>query len=774
MMLIKSLKTFFNHFAKNKLYGAITILGFSFSLMFVILLGTYIHKEYSVDDFQVNKDRIFRLTNEERSFFAPPFGILLKDKYPQIESFTRIYKEEGIASARPEEKMKINYMFADSTFFKMFSFKLIKGTPLTASSTMMSIVLSKSYALKLYGKLPDIGQIIRINGMRDYTISGIMDDIPDNTHFAKVDAIVDFPSLISLWKWKNMDTNYGVNSFGLYIMEKPGTDITSRAPEILKLFKNVSSLYKRGYAKEVKFEPLTDIYFSNSFSPSIRQNSKKLLTVLSSIVAMILFLSMLNYINLTIAQSGQRSMEMAVKKVMGIKEGKLIGQYIIESTLVTFISFLLALILSFVFEPIFNSILNTHINLLHSINSGFILQSLLFVFLIGVVSGGIPAISIANFNLNAVLKGSFRMKNKGVYFKSLIAFQYIIIIALIISSVFIQKQTSYLQNYDLGFNKSNILSINNKDIHSNQNNAFKELLNSIPGVEHVCLVSGSPLDGGSNNSFMYKDKPLSFQTFKVDTSYFHMMGMEVIPTGVAYSDSIMWLNEQAVKELELTDLPISAKFYNKEFPVYGIVRNFNFQDLRHKIRAANFMLFGKHEYAESILIKISSKNTIQTVNRIKKAYSDFTNGTPIDISFMDEAINKWYEQEERIGKMLDYLTVLTIIISVMGLFAMSLFYVQQRTKEIGIRKVNGAKISEVMLMLNKTFVYWVAFSFIIATPIVWYAIHTWLENFAYKINMDWWVFAAGGAIALGIALLTVSWQSWKAATSNPVEALRNE
>ncbi len=770
----KNLKTFYKHFTKNKLFGAITILGFSFSLMFVILLGTYIHKEYSVDDFHTNKDRIFRLTHDDYSIYAPPFGQLLKTNYPEIECYTRVFERENTASVKSDEKYNMDFLMVDSTFFKMFSFNLIKGNAETALKDKMSIVLTESYAQKLFGRIPNIGETVMMDDKFEYTIGGIMEDIPDNTHFAKKDALVNFLSLAELWHWKNMESDYDNNSFGLYIMLKPNTEISSKSEEILKLFKEKSWLYERGYANDVSFEPLTDIYFSKSYSVGIRQNSKNLLSVLSAIVALILFLAILNYVNLTIAQSGLRSKELAVKKVMGIRKRNLIGQYVYESILVTALSFIIALIASLFFAPFFNSTLDTNINLIHTFNGTFILYSLLLIVVVGGVSGFIPALSISNFNLIAILKGTYRMKNKGVHFKLLISFQYIIIIALIISSIFIKKQTDYLQNFDLGFNQTNILSIDNNGIGGKHKEAFKDKLSSIPGVEHVCFVAGSPLDGGNNNSFKYKDKNLSFQTFKVDTSYFRMMDMKVVPTGVAYSDSVLWLNEEAVKQLELPTLPLSAKFKNSELPVYGVVKDFHFRNLRQKIGAANFSLLAKDEYAWSILVKISATNKFNTLNQIKKAYSDFTNGIPCKLTFMDEAINKWYEQEERTGRMVNYLTILTIIISVMGLFAMSLFYVQQRTKEIGIRKVNGAKIGELMLMLNQTFVYWVVFAYIIATPIAWFAIHKWLESFAYKTAMDWWVFAFGGLIALGIALLTVSWQSWKAATSNPSDALRNE
>jgi len=744
--------------------------------MFVILLSFYIKQEYSNDTFHVNKDRIYRLSHESYAGFAPPTGQLLMDKFPEMEAFTRVFKREGFASAKSDEKQEINYLLVDSTFFKMFSFHLVAGNPETALMRN-SIVLSKSYALKLFGRLPELGGIVKIDDRVDYKVGGIMDDMPPNTHFQKVDALVDFPSLAALCGIPPGNTQlmstYGNNSFGLYVMAKKNANLPAKAPDILKLFNDVNWMYKKKYAKEVAFEPLTEVYFSSSYSPGIKQNSKILLKVLSAIVTLILFLSILNYINLTIAQSGSRSKEIAIKKLMGSKKQEIVIQSIYESVLLTLFSFIIAFTLCFLAEPVLNYLLNTNLQLRNSLNWQFIGLSASAAIIIGIFSGLIPALTISNFNPLEVVKGAFRMKIKTSYSKALIAFQYLIIVVLVISTLFIIKQTNYLKNLDLGFTQNNILSITNT-ISNEQRQTFKSILESIPGVEHVCYVRGNPVDGGNNNSFDYQGKPMSFQTFTVDTSFFRMMGMEMKPTGAAFSPDAVLLNETAVKEMGLSENPTSVKFYGKEVPVYGVVKDFHSRNVRQKIGPAYFQLMQPKIYAWSILVKISDSNTFRTVEQIKTEYHKFTHGLPIEMSFFDETINQWYAQEQRLGKILKYFTILTIIISIMGLFGMSLYYSQQRTKEIGIRKVNGAKISEVLTMLNRDFVRWVVIAFVMACPIAYYAMNRWLQNFAYKTELSWWIFALAGFIALGIALLTVSWQSWKAATRNPVEALRYE
>ena len=769
---MKNTRIFIKYLTQNKVYTLITIFGFSVSLMFVILLSFYTKQEYSNDAFHVNKDRIYRLAHDSYSGFAPPTGQLLMDKFPEMEAFTRVFKSDGSASVKTDDKQKIDYLLVDSTFFKMFSFHLAAGNPENALMRN-SIVLSKSYAFKLFGRMPELGEVVQINGRVDYKLGGIMDDMPPNTHFQKVDALVDFPSLAVQWSSPQLMSTYDNNSFGLYVMAKKNANLTAKAPDILKLFNDVNWMYKKKYAQEVVFEPLQDVYFSSSYSPGIKQNSKILLKVLSAIITLILFLSILNYINLTVAQSGTRSKEIAIKKLMGSKKQEIVIQSICESILLTLFSFVIAFILCFLTEPVFNYLLNTNLQLRNSLSWQFIGLSVSAAIVLGIFSGLIPALTISNFNPLEVVKGAFRMKIKASYSKALIAFQYLIIVVLVISTLFIVKQTKYLRNLDLGFRQDNILSITNT-ISNEQKETFKSILEAIPGVEHVCYVCGNPVDGGNNNSFDYQGKSMSFQTFIVDTTFFRMMGMKMKLTGTAFSQNAVLLNETAFKEMELPENPTSVKIYGKEAPVYGIVKDFHFKNLREKVGPAYFQLMQPKTYAWSILVKISDSNTLRTVEKIKTEYHKFTHGLPLEMRFFDEAINRWYAQEERLGKILKYFTVLTIIISIMGLFGMSLYYSQQKTKEIGIRKVNGAKISEVLIMLNEDFVRWVMIAFIMACPIAYYAMNRWLQNFAYKTELSWWVFVLSGLLALGIALLTVSWQSWKAATRNPVEALRYE
>ncbi len=773
-MLLKNLKTFIKNLQRNKLYAFITIFGFAISLMFVILLGVYIQNELSVDKFHSKKDRLYRLAHGEDSGFACPSGDLLMQKFPDIENYTRLYEIESFAEVQGSKKVKIKCLLVDSSFFNMFDFKLLKGNADNALKDKQSIVLSRAYALKLFGKIPELGSLIKINGNMDYKLTAIMEDMPDNTHFQQVDCFIDFPSLATMWGSPKLLTTYNNNSFSLYLLAKPNTNLQAKTNAMIEEFKKVNWMYQNGAKRTLEIEPITDSYFSKAFGVGIKRNSKQRIQVLSAIVLLILLLSIINYINLTISQAGFRSKETAIRKLLGGKKWAFVAQYISESIILCWLAMGIAIVLGILAEPIVNNLLDTKLNLQSHLSAGYIFIAILFSGIIGILSGILPALKISSFDPIAVVKGTFRMKEKRIYSQILVSFQYTLIIGLLSVSFLISKQTRYLQTFDVGFNKENVISLS-YSLENSQRESFKSEILKLSGVEHLCYVAGSPIDGGNNQSFTYKGNMLSFQSFHVDTSFYRMMDLDLKLTGVAYSEDAWIINEEGVKALGLPENPTSFKFEYEgaeEIPIYGVVKNFHFSDLHSKVGPAFFPV--KVRGVWNILIKLNGKNTVETIDKIKSIYANFTKGIPLDIVFFDKKIEQWYSQEEKLGKIIFYFTLLTIVISVMGLFAISLYYVQQKTKEIGIRKINGATIMEILKMLNIKFVTWVLISFVIATPIAYYAMTKWLENFAYKTALSWWIFALAGLSALAIAMLTVSWQSWRAASRNPVEALRYE
>ena len=766
------LKAYLRHLSRNKMYTSVTILGFALSLTFVLLLGVYIQNELSVDDFHTNKDRIYRLENETVDFSAP-IATNLKQEYAEIEDFTRVLNSSGRISKPDGQKVKFDFLGVDPGFFNMFSFPLLQGEVSDALQTEDGIVLSKTMALRLFGSMDAVGKSIFINTDHKFTVTGVMEDFPETTHFIKQDALVNLKAFKKLWGFENIMEEYGFCSMSIYLMAKPNTDLPAKAPQILKNFNENFWLYQEGWASTVEFTPLKDLYFSTKAGSGTQSSSKTLIMVLSVIVFIILLLAVGNYINLTIAQATFRGKEVAMKKLLGGSKKQLISQLVMESMVLCFVAVLLAFLLAKLLEPLLNSLLDTQLNLNQALSPINIMIGMGALLLVGLISGIVPAFKISNFKPIEVVRGELRAKTKSVYAKAFITFQYTVAIALLACSWIILKQTDYLRSKDLGFNKDNVVHVEYLGNMNQKKDVRNELL-KIPGVQEVSIMWQSPLSGGSNQTFNYNGKSLSFQEFAADSAFYNVFDIKVIPTDVAYTTNGVYLNEAAIKALELTDNPVSFKMDGNEVPILGIVRDFNFKQLRDNIGPLMIRQQTSGVFADNVFLKLDARGALQTIEQIKSTYSTIVGDVEFDVQFVDETIDQWYKKEERTGKIIGYFTFLAVIISSMGILAMATFYMQQRKKEIGVRKVNGATIAKVMALLNRDFVKWVALAFLIAVPISWYAMHQWLEGFAYKTSMNWWVFLFAGGVTMLVALLTVSWQSWRAASANPVDALRNE
>ena len=757
---------------KNKLYTTVTIFGFAISLTFIILLSVYIGNELSVDNFHVNSDRVYRLENESVDF-SPPIAEDLKNSIPEIEDFTRVLDSDGRINISDGQKLKISYLGVDASFFDIFSFPLAHGKADEVLQTANSIVLSKSMAMKLFGTIDVVGNTVFLDTSHKFTITGVMDDFPENTHFTYQDALVNLMAFKELWGFENIMQEYGFASLSIYLLAKENTDLPAKASLILEKFKKDYWLYSEGWATTVELTPLKDLYFSTKVGNGTKSNSKTLVTILSFIVLLILLLAVGNYVNLTIAQATFRGKEVAIKKLLGSSKRQLFLQFIRESVLLCLIAVLLSFLLVKLIEPVFDVLLHTRLQLNDKITPLNLGSFILLFALIGILSGILPALKIAGFRPIEVVKGTFRTKVKSIYGKAFITFQYTVAISLLACSWIIMKQTDFLKNQDLGFQKDNIVHMEYLG-STDKKETIKNALLQIPGVEDVTITWQSPLSGGSNQTFESNGKSVSFQEFAVDSSFFHVFDMNVKPSDVAYSDKGMYLNETAIKELGLTNEAISFKMEENEIPILGIVNDFNFKELRDNIGPLMIRQQTPNFQADDIFLKVNGTNVFDTADKIKTTYTSLVENAEFDLTFVDDAINRWYEKDERTGKIIGYFTLLSFIISAMGILAMSTFYMQQRKKEISIRKVNGANISQILSLLNKDFVKWIALAFVIAVPVSWYAMNKWLEGFAYKTTMSWWVFAMAGITALTVALLTVSWQSWKAATSNPINSLRDE
>lgn len=777
-MIQQNIRTYFKFLSRNKVYTFVSIFGFSVSLMFVILLSLYTKQELSVDNFHEKKDRIYLMTHEYQSAFANSVAPYVKDKCPEVEAFCRVHSRKVSVGEKGTEKQKAYCMFVDSSFFTMFSFKLLEGTPNQVLAAQRSVVITKSFAEKIFGSGNPLGKTLSIDNTQ-HTITGIMEEIPQNTQFPEVDFVVSHSSITQYWgDWiLNVHNNFG---FSLYFLEKEDSDLSAKIPFLLEEFKKDLWLYEMGFADKLEFVPLQDAYFDVIFGGYLeaKTNSKTLIKIYIAIVILILVIATLNYVNMTIAQSGFRGKEAAIKKLLGGSKKSIMLQLINESLLITTIAFAIGLFLTFVCEPYFDEMLTTKLQLAKQFTPSVIATFLIFILFVAGLSGIVPALVISNFNPLEVVKGSFAKKVKTTYSKGLIVFQYIIAITLLSSTFFIKQQSDFLINYELGYDHDGVFTMD-ISLDTTQTEGFKDKLLSIAGVSKVSYSCGTPMNRGNNNSFEKDGQQYSTQYIEADADFFDIYGIIVEPADAPFTEKSLFIN----KGLFNTPLADKANMIieldkNERMPITALV-DFHMGAANLHKEYSNFLIIKKINKSTipwNVSVKLDSKaDMLPIANKIQKAYTEYTGGEVADeAKFASNTIQQWYEREQKLSNILSAFTLLTIIISIMGVFAMSMYMIKQKEKEIGLRKVNGATEAQILLMLNSSSLLRVFVAFIIACPITYYAISKWLEDFSYRIALNWWTFALSGLIIALLTLLSVSYMTWRAAKANPVETLKSE
>lgn len=772
-----NLKTYLTFLSRNKLYTFVSIAGFSISLMFVIILGLYVKQELSVDDFQQNKDRIFLIANGTESMLGNPVPQFVKDNCPEVESFARVLSREVAIGKKGLDKVKVKALFADSTFFHLFSFKVLEGDPARVLEAHKSMVITRSFASRHFGDENPVGKSLFIDNS-EHTITGIMENIPENTIIPDAEILVNYNSITQYWSNQILETDHNFG-FTAFFLEKEGTDFTVKAPLLFDLFKENFWFYKGGFGKSVQIIPLKEAYFTLTYAGYgvLRHNSRTTITVYMAIAVLILVIALLNYINLTVAQAGFRGKESAIKKLLGSSKSRLVSQLLTESMLITTVTFLVGLLLAFLAEPFFNNVLSTTLNLAYQFTPLMIGVCILFILMISFVAGIIPALIISSFNPLEVVKGTFSRKVKSSYSKVLIVFQYTVTIALLICAIFIQRQSDFLINYDVGYNRDGILEIDNTGLDTMQIDGFKAKLLGIPGVDLISFSCGTPLNGGNNNSYDQDGEQFSFQEFYVDSTFFQIYGITIESTGIPPTKKTWWLSDKAYKAVHADPATQTFRVWGGEdkAEIAGIFNDFKIRTLERDYNLLRMRWRGNNEIPWAIIIKMApGTDYYATAKRIEREYTQYTGGELFEARFVDDQIQQNYESVQKMSSIMSAFTLLTIVIMVMGVFAMSLYLISQKEKEIALRKINGATVKDVLLLLNKDSLKRVLIAFVISCPIAFYAMTKWFESFSYKIPLSLWVFVVAGVAVFLLILISVSYMIWKAARANPIDLLKSE
>ena len=780
--MINTFKTIYRKALKYKSYTVINITGLSLAFALSSLLFLYVYNEFHVDSFHHNRDRIYRVVDagDGAAFTNPLLAGELKTAFPEIEEVTRVRHNASGYYKYENSVVDITYdMCFDSTVFRMFDFKLIAGTEKEALQNPFSIVLTKSVAKKIFGDKAPLGQVLRYNNQCDFTVSGIIEDLPSNSTF-NVDAILPFPVLAYLWegdpkKQSDALTDRDNGSFHTYIMFKPGVDVASIENKITAFSKDKSD------GQDFKLQPMNDIYFGyNNRDRWIHKGEKSMVILLLSIAVGLLLISMINYINLNSAITLNNLFSFGIKKILGAKPWQIILNSVVETLLYFTVSIGLAtLIVLFINKPFQNILAEEYhfSSLLTGTNLAIALGIILFVALI---SGMAPVQYFRKAPASAIIKmkrsgnGSSNLLNR-----PLIIVQFFIAILFIVSAITIKKQVNYINHKNLGFDKELLVYVDLKsyNLTSSEADALKEKLMADSRIQNISYSSGIFGDVRRGTTAELNGKKLLYRRIPADPDYVKTMGYKIVE-GRDFSKEMKTdetseayiINQTLARAFEMEN-PLQEKLNNH--PIIGVVEDFNFEPVQNSIQPVA-LLCNPTEALWIANIRLASGDLKSSIQHVESIFKTLKPDSPFRFSFADDRIATYYQKEIQFSKLSVLFSIVNILISCIGLVGLVLFAINGRIKEIGIRKVNGARISEVLIMLNKDFVKWVAIAFVIATPIAYYAMNKWLENFAYKTELSWWIFALAGLMALGIALLTVSWQSWKAATRNPVEALRYE
>jgi len=809
-MIRNYIKTAFRTLLKNKGFTVLNVLGLSLGLASCLLIIFYVVDELSYDRYNTKADRIYRVNEdlklgENNVLYAvcmPPLAQTLKTDFPYVENTVRIKN----AGSRHVKKGSVNILennmaYADPSMFDVFTLPMIDGSPATALAEPNSVVITETMAKKYFNSTNAVGKILIFDDNNSYKVTGVIRDIPKQSHF-------NFDFFISMSTFPDSrSTEWLRSDYNTYVLFKDAADhkkLEAALPAFLSKYSgpqmqselkmSVAAFEKGGSFFRLNLTPLTDIHLKSNRSNELGPNSTvEYVYIFSAIALFILIIACVNFMNLSTARSSNRAREVGVRKVLGSSKTHLIFQFLTESVLVTLAATVIAFFAAVALLPAFNQLAGKDIIINSHTLVWLIPALLLIVLVVGALAGSYPAFFLSAFNPIDVLKGRLSAGFKGGGLRGvLVVFQFAISIFLIIGTLVIYKQLNYIRTKDLGYNRNQILIVQNTFELNNQANTFKQEIKQLPGVENATLTGFLPTSGQKNTSIFFKDaafdqkKALFPQTWEVDEDYINTLDMKMavgrsFSSQMATDSSGIIINEAAAKFLGLKD-PINKPLYrsnggkqdisnSKTYHIIGVVKDFNFSSLRDVISPV--VLVMAHNTG-ALSVRMDTKNIPVLLSQIQDKWNELSPNVKMNYSFMDQDFDAMYRAEQREGTVCIVFTSLAIIIACLGLFGLAAYAAEQRNKEIGIRKVLGANVSTIAAMLSFDFIKLVFIAILIALPAGWFLMNKWLEDFAYRVNIQWWILPLAGFTAILIAIITISFQSIKAALSNPVNSLRSE
>jgi putative ABC transport system permease protein len=792
--MIKSyFKIAWRNLKKNRLYTVINITGLTVGIVSCLLIGIYIRHELSYDRFNQNADKIARVTMEysfgdelqKTAGTVPKVGPQFKMAFPGVTDFVRLFKNTKIIGRNEQLFAEENFLYADPSFFKIFSFKLSKGEPANVLDAPDKIVITQIAAKKYFGNEDPIGKVLKVDS-ENFMVSGVAAGVPSNSQ-VQFDFVIPFDDLPEVKVDKGwMDGAHYIT----YLQLKNNNQLQPLQNQITGYMKR----FREGnqYAT-FRLEPLTSIHLHSKIPYGLEPNGSIVYIYILAIVALlILTIACVNYINLSIAQSSGRGAEIGIRKVLGAARQQLIKQFIGESLLVTAIAVLLAIALAGILLPVFNQISGKQLQLNVLFDPVILICLVSLGFIIGLAAGAYPALLLSGTKLTKILKSGFSFTSGMGVRRSLIIFQFIISIFLIVTTIIILQQLAYIRNKDIGYNRSNVVVLPVKQSMLPRIQALKNAIRNIAGVEGVAAANREPVHiTWSDVINTQNGKGSSVNVLAMDEDFVKTMQLKIVAgsdfdhTDVLQNDPAnqnkdfhysFMLNESAVRKLGWTPEQAIGKDLFKVFAFPGtikaVVKDFNFKSFHDPI--SPLLMFFDYSRTQALFVRITGNNTSAALKSLQLVWNERVPTLPFEYKFMDDEYDAVYRTEQRTASVFTAFSVLAILLAFLGLFAVVAYAVVQRTKEIGIRKVLGANVSGIIMLINKIFLWLIIIASAIASPIAWYVSNKWLQDFAYRVTINWWIFIAAAASALVIAGFTISAQAIKAALANPVDSLRSE
>jgi len=797
-MIRNYFKIALRNISRYKLYSLLNIFGLAIGFTCFVLIYIWVQDEIGYDKFHTKWERIYRV--EQEVFFeefagqwpltSGAYGPTLINEYPEIQNYVRLFKSEQTVKDN-KNQLHENLMYGtDNSIFDVFDFKLLEGNKKSALKDPYTIVLTREKALKYFGNDNIIGESIPIkwdDKFVDFKVVGILEEVPKNSH-VNFDILYSISTILTYDPLDRFDGNY----LYTYVLLKDGIDNEMIEP---KLSRFMETYRKPAFAKfvpgdfhiddviKLRFKNIADIHLNPCNNWEIGpQGNKSSVYILSSVAFLIIIVACINFVNLSTAISRKRAKEVGLRKTLGAIKTQLLNQFLLESVIIAVFAFVISLVGISLLLPFFNNISGKLFTLYNIIGNGNIILLSTIVIFSGLAAGIYPSFILTSVNTSRILKGVYEAKkNKTSFRKSMVIAQFIISISLIVGTIIISEQMNYIQNKSLGFEKENamLINVNSYDM-ANHYERFKNSVLQIPAVNKVCASSniyGDDVYGDRSFNLDKADQEYLLTLMFIDDEYLDTYGVKLL-AGRKFSkeygtdsSGVMILNEAAVRKIGVSNKDIVGRKLNGH-EIIGVVQNFNFRSLYHSVQPLVLVLDPK--YMGAISLKLSQNISIQTLNLIEEKWNEVYAGIEFDFRFLDEKINQLYDNELRLNNIFLVFSILSIVIACLGLFGLSSFIAEERTKEIGIRKVFGASVKSIITLLIKDFSIWLIIANVIAWPIAYFVLSNWLQNFVYRIDLSITPFLLGSMSVFIIALITVSFQSLRAALANPVKSVKNE